>query len=349
MTRRKDQAHRPRGYLILLVAGALLVLAGVTLAALTEQGLIAYRVAAERHGGAVIDLGDSGQPLASLQGFMVRVTGMVRVDESPLDVQFNQQASTPVLLRHVEMFQWHELEMGGPPVYEQDWEDHPVDSRHFSPGHANPGRFRVEPREFDAGRVRVGAFVLSRTIQRALPGSEPVAPDMHRLPPNLAASFSLHDGALVTSAQPGHPRIGDLRVSWEAVPLQTVTVVAKLDGNRLVPATDAPDGKGFDVDVGSPSLLSMFPDLPVPPEFVWPRRLMAILLAALGVGLLLVSEQRSWGRVIGLSLAASIAAICAVSGVLWLRSSIEPTAIWFGLATIGAGVAVVMSRRPPHG
>ncbi len=336
------------GRLILLAAGTLLVLAGVTLAAMTEQGLISYRVAAARHGGAVLDLGSNGLPQAAYQGYMVRVTGPIRVDESPLDVQFNQQASTPVLLRHVEMFQWHTLDMGGPPVYEQDWEDHPVNSRHFTPGHANPARFPVQSREFDAGRVRVGAFVLSRVIQRALPGSQPVTPDAQSLPPNLAASFSLHDGALVTSAQPGHPRIGDLRVSWQAVPLQTVTIVARLDGNRLVPAADAPDGKGYDVEVGNQSLLAIFPDLPVPPEFVWPRRLMAILLTALGIGLLLVYGQRSWLRVLGLSLTVSVASVCAVSGVLWLRSSIEPTAIWFGVAIIGAGLAVLLSRRHPH-
>jgi hypothetical protein len=338
MSHRTEQAQASRSRPILLVVGALLVLAGVALAALTEQGLIGFYDAAQRHGGQILDLGGQGQPLASAQGYMVRVTGQVRVDEAPLDAQFNQQASTPALLRHVEMFQWHEMKMGGPPVYEQDWEDHPVDSGRFSPGHANPGRFPLESREFDAGRVRVGPFVLSPAIQRALPGSEQVTPDLHRLPANLAASFSLYQGALVTSARPANPQLGDLRVSWEAVPTGTVTIVARLDGNRLVPAGDAADGKGFDVEVGDRPLLAIFPDLPVPPEFVWPRRILSVLLAALGTGLLLCYRSGRFDP--ALAVGAGVATVGAVSGVLWLGDDMGTAAAWFGLTALGIALAV---------
>lgn len=338
MSPRTEHTQAPRVRLVLSVAGALLVLAGVALTALTEQGLIGFRNAAARHGGQILDLGGNAQPGAADQGYMVRVSGRVRVDEAPLDVQFNQQASTPALQRHVEMFQWHEVRMGGAPVYEQDWEDRPVDSRHFAPGHGNPGRFPVQSQSFDAGRVRVGAFVLSPAIQHALPGNQPVTPDMGRLPANLAASFSLYRNALVTSANPSNPQLGDLRVSWEAVPEQTVTIVARLDGNRLVPAAGAADGKGFDVEVGDRPLLAIFPDLPVPPEFVGFRRILAILLAALGAGLLLRCRQGRADPVLAAGTGA--AAVGAVSGVLWLGDGTAVAAAWFGLAALGIVLAV---------
>jgi len=338
MSYRRKQAQSPRRRLVLLVAGALLVLAGVALAALTEQGLIGFRSAAERHGGEVLDLGGNSRPQGTDQGYMVRVSGPVRVVEAPLDVQFNQQASTPVLMRHVEMFQWHAIEAGGPPVYEQDWEDHPVDSSRFAPGHANPAGFPLQAQEFDAGRVDVGAFVLSRAIQRALPGNQAITPDLRRLPANLAASFSLYHGALVTSARPASPQLGDLRVSWSAVPAETVTVVAKLDGNRLVPAAGAADGKGFDVEVGDRPLLAIYPDLPVPPEFVWPRRVLALLLAMLGAGLLLSSRPRRVDAVLAGGCGAFV--VGAVAGVLWLGSDMGIASAWFGLAVLGALLVV---------
>ena len=338
MSYRRKQVQAPRSRPILLVAGALLVLAGVALAALTEQGLIGFRSAAERHGGQILDLGGNSRPQTADQGYMVRVSGPVRVVEAPLDVQFNQHASTPVLMRHVEMFQWHEIRAGGPPVYEQDWQDHPVDSSRFAPGHANPAQFPLQPQEFDAGRVDVGAFVLSRAIQQALPGSQAVVPDLHDLPANLAASFSLHHDALVTSAHPSSPQLGDLRVSWSAVPTGTVTVVARLDGNRLVPAVGAPDGKGFDVEVGDRPLLAIYPDLPVPPEFVWPRRVLALLLAMLGAGLLLWSRSNRADAV--LAGATGAVAVGAVAGVLWLGDDMGIAVAWFGVAVLGILLAV---------
>lgn len=338
--------------LLLLAVGAVLVLAGVGLAALTERGLIDFRISAEQHGGQVLDLGGAG-PRAGQSGNMVRVTGPLQVVEAPLDEQFNQQVSAPLLIRHVEMFQWHELRLGGPASYEQDWQDHPIDSSRFErpQGHLNPAKFPIKGAQFDAGEVRVGGFVLSPVLVNALPGSAPVAPDMRRLPSNLAASFSLYQDRLVTSANPADPQVGDLRVSWEQVPLQIVTIVAKADGDRLAPAEQAADGKGYDVQVGNRSLADLFPDLSLPPGLVWPRRLLAVLLAALGVGLLLWHEGERLDPLLALATGALV--VGAVAGVLWLGSDGGIAAAWLVLAVLGAALAywrlhVRGSAAPPE-
>jgi hypothetical protein len=337
MSKPKPDASAIRRLLVLTV-GAILVLAGVGLAALTERGLIDFRASAERHGGQVLDLGGAG-PQAGQSGYMVRVAGPLQVVEAPLDEQFNQQVPAPLLIRHVEMFEWHELRLGGPASYELDWEDHPIDSSHFEQprGHANPAKFPIEGAQYDAGEVRVGGFVLSPTLVNALPGSAPVAPDMRRLPGNLAASFSLYQDHLVTSVNPANPQLGDLRVSWEQVPLQTVTIVAKADGDRLVPAGHAADGKGYDVEVGQRSLADVFPDLSLPPGFVWPRRLLAVLLAALGVSLLLWHEGERIDLLLALATGALV--VGAVPGVLWLGSDNGIAVAWIVLAVLGAALA----------
>jgi hypothetical protein len=103
--------------LLLPALGALILLIGVGVAAVTEQGHVKYRAQIQRHGGDVLNLGSNGRPDADEQGYMVRVVGPLQVVEAPLDQQFNQQSNQPVLIRHVQMFQWHELRYGGPASY----------------------------------------------------------------------------------------------------------------------------------------------------------------------------------------------------------------------------------------
>ena len=227
--------------LVLNIAGALLVLAGIGLVAMTARGLLNYRAAAGRHGGEVIDLGTHAQPQAGQHGYMARVVGIPQVVEAPHDPEFNLRVNTPVLVRHVEMFQWREIRIGDSVHYEMDWVDRPLDSSHFEDprGHANPASFPISGKQFDAGLVQMGGFKLGPLLQHALPGSEQVAPDPKSLPENLAASFTLYQNHLVTSARPDDPRLGDLRVSWDEVPLQQLTIVGRLDGDRLVAAAEA--------------------------------------------------------------------------------------------------------------
>jgi hypothetical protein len=321
--------------MLLPALGAIVLLLGVGIAAVTEKGHVDYRTQMQRHGGDVLNLGRSGRPDADEQGYMVRVVGTLQVVEAPLDQQFNQQTNQPVLVRHVQMFQWHELAYGGPPSYELDWQDHPIDSSHFKhpEGHANPTKFPLEGAQFDAGAVRLNDFVLDPALVHALTGSQPITPDLRSLPSNLAASFSLFNNGLVTSAVPSNPQVGDLRISWEAVPVQDITVVAKVSGNRLVPASDAADGVGFAVQSGNVPLADIFPDLPVPPDYSWLRRVAAILLATLGTALLLQWHYKRIDPVLAPAIAVLV--IGAVDAVLWLGHDSARAGWWLGLALIG--------------
>ncbi len=319
--------------------GALLILAGVGLMAMTARGLLNYRAAAERHGGEVIDLDADTGPQAGQHGFMARVVGTPVVVEAPTDPEFNLRMSTPVLVRNVEMFQWREVRIGNEVHYEQDWVGRLLDASHFEKpaGHANPGSFPLSSKQFDAGLVQVGGFALSPQVMHALPSSEQATPDLKALPANLAASFSQYQNYLVTSATPGDPRVGDVRVSWNEVPLQLVTIVARVDGGRLVAAADTADGKGLDVEVGDAPLLDIFPDLPVPPGFVLIKQVLAVLLAALGALLLLPAYGLR--RDLLLALAVGALAVGLVASVLWLGNDSQAMGYWLLVTLLGAAVA----------
>ncbi|RAO77205.1 hypothetical protein CA260_04765 [Dyella jiangningensis] len=322
------------------VLGALLLLGGAGLVAMTEQGLLDHHHASEKHGGQIIDLGATGDAQAG-HGYLVRVAGPVKVVEAPFDPEFGQHAAVPVLIRHVEMFQWREVRVGGDVHYELDWVDRPVDSSRFAQpsGHGNPEHFPVLGKQFDAGQVRVGGYVLSPALLHALPGSDVLTPDMKAVPPNLAASFSLNDRYLTTSAKPEQPRLGDLRVSWETVPAQEVTVFAQVDGDHLVPAVHAADGKGYDVQVGDRALVDVVPDVPESPSFVWARRVAAVLLGLLGALLLLPERPRTHHDFL-LALGASALLMGALACVMWLGTDMAVGGAWFGVALLGLAVAV---------
>jgi hypothetical protein len=327
------------------IVGALLVLAGIGLVAMTTRSQLGYRVAAERHGGEVVNLDRDANPQAGQHGTMVRLVGTPQVVEAPSDPDFNLRVSTSVLVRHVEMFQWREIRIGDIVHYEQDWVDRPLDASHFAQpaGHLNPTNFPLSGKQFDAGLVQLGGFKFSPQLLHALPGSEQVTPDPKLLPENLAASFSVYQDYLVTSTHPGDPRLGDLRVSWEAVPVQEVTIIARIDGDRLVPAVDAADGKGYDVEVGNVPLIDVFPDLPVPPKYVMVEQLLAVLLATLGAFLLLVTHRDRRDGL--LALALGMLTVGTVASVLWLGRDALMLCTWLALALLGFGIAIWRLQR----
>ncbi|MDQ6645855.1 MAG: TMEM43 family protein [Pseudomonadota bacterium] len=336
---------------VLNVLGALLMLAGVGWVAMTARSLLNYRSVEAQHGGEVVNLGNDAQPRAGQHGYMARVVGTPRVVESPNDPEFNITVDTPALIRHVEMFQWREIRIGSSVHYELDWVDHSVDASGFEhpDGHANPVNFPLRGKRFTASLVQLGGFKLAPELVRALPGSRVVAPRAAALPENLAATFSQYHDYLVTSGNPADPRLGDVRVSWEEVPLQLMTIVARVDGSRLVAANDAEDGKGYEVQVGDVSLLNIFPDLPVPPNLILVQSILAVLLAALGAFSLL-SAQRNRRRDGLLALALGALVVGTVASVLWTAGNSGIVWGWLGVALAGMGIAVWrLRRRSFHG
>lgn len=339
------------------IAGAILLLAGVALAAVTAHDILQYETALAAHGGKVTDLGRNAQPQAGQYGHMVRVVGLPRVVEAPHDAQFNLTVDTPQLTRLVEMFQWREVRVGASVHYEMDWVDHHVDPSTFRrpKGHPAAPRWPLAGQRLTAGRVQIGGFSLSAALQRAMPGATPVLPSARALPANLAASFSRHGHYLQTSARADNPQLGDIRVSWTAVPLELMTVVAQVDGDVLRPATNATDGVGYQVALGDVSLFDLFPDLPSPPVAAGLHRVLAVLLAMLGALVLMGVHGRATGIRPGSALddvcmaaGAGAMAVGAVTAVLWLGHDPYRLAGWLAVTLAGGLLVAWQVRRRQH-
>src|SRR6185437_1543456 len=150
------------------------------------------------------------------------------------------------------------------------------------------------------------------------------------------------------AGRPDAPRLGDLRVSWDAVPLQQLTIVGRLDGARLGAATGAADGKGYQVQVGDVPLLDLFPDLPVPPEFVMIWRIVSVLLAALGALVLLSAQRRRNDPLLALGLGAI--GVGSVASIIWLGGeNAHALGGWLVVALVGVALSIWCLRRRSGG
>lgn len=332
----------------MLLAGGVLLLVALALLASNEQAVLAYRAASARHGGQIADVGTQG-PEAASDGEVVRVTGTPQVIDPARDRQFGVRVDVPVLWRTVDMFQWREVDIGGQVHYELDWVDHPVDSDEFRQprGHGNPAALPFGGGTFQAGALRLSGFGLAPAIVRALPGRVDLKPDLGRLPPNMAASFRAEDGILTTSSDPESPQLGDLRVRWQGVPLQEVTVVARAHGGMLEPANGRGDHRGFEVQVGNRPLDEVLPDLPPAPGAVWIWRVLALLVAWGGAHVLLHGVPKVRKDPLS-SLTLALVVVCGLGGVLWI---VEAPALGGGLMTaaLAALAAAAWRLREPSG
>ncbi|MGH8211904.1 MAG: TMEM43 family protein [Rhodanobacteraceae bacterium] len=322
------------------IAGAIVVAVALLLVGFTEHA-DRLRVMGEDALGGFVLSGSEAKPGAVSDGRLVFVSGDTQITKSALDPQFNISAEAVALVRKVEMFQWHEIN-GGRRSYDQDWVDHPVDASKFSQpaGHENPGAFPFLGARFDSADVRVNGFQLGAKLVSEIAGVEEFAPDFHALPPNLAATFQAHNDALVTSVDPEHPRIGDLRVSWMQIAPKDLTVLARAQGGVLVQTQDASGRDLTQVQIDKRSLSDVVPDAAPRPSYAWAKRVLAILLGWAGVLLILPRAKRDeW-----LALCAAVAPLALLACLFWFGVRNILSVVLLAIAILAAVATVLRAR-----
>jgi len=185
---------------------------------------------------------------AARDGKLVHRTGQLAAEGLREDPDFGQVAEGLGLRRRVEMYQWkerketrEETSVGGSKTtrtvyhYDRVWDDELIDHTRFEErsGHENPTRMPFEAARWMADEVRLDELVLAPAVVAEVGGWRPMAVDEASLPANLAASFRVEQGRLTT--EQGAPEVGDVRVSFERLPEGPLSIVARLDGDTLVP------------------------------------------------------------------------------------------------------------------
>ncbi len=182
----------------------------------------------------------------ALEGALVHFSGDTETTDTLTDPNFGVAVQAVQLRREVEMYQWKETErsekrdkVGGGEetittyTYDQVWEDDVLDSTRFEEqrGHQNPGSIRYEGETWTARPVTVGAYTLDDSLVRQMNNFEDYTIDAATvLPPSLQGVASAHEGRFYFGATPSRPTVGDIRVSFDVVYPEPVSVIAQQAG-----------------------------------------------------------------------------------------------------------------------
>jgi len=168
------------------------------------------------------------------EGRKVLVSGQLSAAGSARDREFATGSKSAMLFRKVEMLQWQEHCAGADCTYEKVWSGSAIDSHkfHVPAGHDNPP-LRLVSARFDAANMHLGMYEVDPALIEAQLKSVEHPPRAAELPPNLAATFSEHDGALYAGGDSAHPAIGTVSVSFRSVPLGAVTLSGVPRGKHL--------------------------------------------------------------------------------------------------------------------
>lgn len=190
---------------------------------------------------------------ASNDGVFASISGTLISTEQLGDEPYMLPNKYIALSRISEMYAWNETtsttetvdEVGGGSTttttytYDTGWTTSPQSSSsfEFAEGHENPSK-SIESAYLTVTSAHVGAYQINPTTI-TLPDGQAVdiQPDA-----NIADYGYVQDGNFLYNGAPNSPQVGDMRLSYEALPnAVAVTVLGKINDGTIDPYTDKID------------------------------------------------------------------------------------------------------------
>jgi Transmembrane protein 43/Protein of unknown function (DUF3617) len=195
--------------------------------------------------GIVVD-GDAAKVDPANEGKLIHISGDL-VTKVPLaDPEFGVTAKAARLVRTVETYQWKEeshtetrKNLGGSEdkvttyTYTQVWSEPRIDSSRFRnpAGHENP---QPRYRGFDvaAHDATLGAFRPGEAVLRRLATNDRYAADASAAGAlrERVGMVTVADGVIFLGADPGRPRIGDMRITYHIAPTGPTSLIGRQSG-----------------------------------------------------------------------------------------------------------------------
>jgi Transmembrane protein 43 len=120
---------------------------------------------------------------------------------------------------------------------------------------------RYQSAQFKGGNITFGAFRPNDDVVAMLPASEQVRVDAamaEALRARVSGPVQAVDGRFYLGADPSAPRIGDMRVSYRAVPAGAVSIVGRQSGSDFADYQTHAGDKLLIVKPGTKSAIEMF-------------------------------------------------------------------------------------------
>ena len=254
--------QRLGGSLIAALFGLVLVPAGVVLLYWNEGRAVDAIRALGRGAAEIVEVGATPvDPQANAK--LVHVSAMMQPTTPARDPVFGATGDGLLRLsRTVEMYQWKEdsssqsqQSVGGSKTttttytYQKVWSAQPINSTQFKEqaNHQNPP-MQIHAATFDGGEVKLGAYRVDPSLLNKVSAFAPL--QVQSAPP---AGYQAAPEGYYRGQDPNQPAIGDLRVSFSAVPAQTVSVAAAAADGVL---TAYRDPNGYTIALAKPGVVS---------------------------------------------------------------------------------------------
>lgn len=224
------------------VLGALMLPSAIALLVWNEVESAGMGLALVEGAGAVQEAPpDRVDP--ALEGKLVHAAGPLRLPAflADPDLPAIQAPGAAVLWRSVLTYAWEERSSrGGSVSYAQVWSDKPIDSARFrQPGGPQNPPPRYLARVLVASDATLGPYRLAEPLLATLGNARP----NNRLPA----------GTLYVGQDPGTPRIGDQKLTWESAQPTSASVLARQSGAGFEPFRAA---SGATIQLIEPGTLS---------------------------------------------------------------------------------------------
>jgi hypothetical protein len=212
-----------------------------------------------------------------LNNQLVHFTGMLNTPNELSDPIFNLKTKGVKLKRKVEMYQWEEYKKkhtekkvgGGKRTYttyhyNRDWSTKAHKSNLFrkKEGHQNPS-FPLKSAKFSTNTVKITDYKLGSDFTSQLDNWKAFGLTKEQFN-SAQKGFKYRNEAvqntkyLFYGSNPSSPQIGDLRISFEKIPLQTVSVVGKFQDNFFTPYNTRNKRELALIAIGEKTAIEMF-------------------------------------------------------------------------------------------
>lgn len=248
----------------------------------------------EEGAGAVISAEASAVD-AKLEGALVHITGESASTHTLTDTDFQVKSAGLKLRREVEMYQWIEKEETRKEddkeyttwTYNKGWSGEVQNSSRFEEpdGHTNPGSMPYEGQTWTAPQATLGAYTLSEAVIEKINNYTEIDITDEQA---AVVGAKAHQGDIYLGSTPSSPTIGDVRISFEAVPTGPTSVIGQQVGETFAAYQTQAGDKLLLVRTEAMTAEAMFEaaqDANV--VMTWVLRLVGFMMIFAGFGMLL--------------------------------------------------------------
>lgn len=234
-----------------VLAGLLLLVVGVGILWNNEGRAVKTQSAINEAKKNYIDV-SSAKIDSKNDGKLVATKGKINLDSATAikDTKFNISAKAARMERKVEMYQWVEScetdeDDNKTCKYEKEWSDKLIDSSDFEKSeHDNPTSMPYDSEVYTAENVKVGEFVLPEELINSLSYNKKKDYDDLSVEYQNNVTGIKIDGNYLTNVVDDTPEIGNVRISYEYLTEENVSIMAVQTGDTFEAFTSK---KGKDI------------------------------------------------------------------------------------------------------